>query len=347
MSVYTLDIDSSERDPILYPNPGDYVVELTNPIYDVKKISIASARIHASQFLINERNNIFDFVVHSTPETVVRVTLTPDNYNGKTLATELQTKVNNALGGNYLIDNIQFTYNNDKNEISITSVSSPAGGAYDFSFKFYDGVNGYLSNTATQGYTTPHDIIGLPASNVKSNTPSTGGVADLLITGSLNLQGPDALVIKISNGADELNKTVYSDTPFYTGKMLMCGDVINYSGSDDAVVHNFDSGSQNISKLRVQFFYSSNNRLIPYDFRNANHIIKLSIECTTDKLSRVPFKEEVGAEVDRVEKYTLPPNIQIPDFGDLNKWDAFIYIFLIVLTGIMFIVMTKPKRLIE
>ena len=54
MRVYTLDIDSSERDPTSYPNPGDYVVELRHPIYDVKKLSIVSARIHASQFLIND-----------------------------------------------------------------------------------------------------------------------------------------------------------------------------------------------------------------------------------------------------------------------------------------------------
>jgi hypothetical protein len=37
MSVYTLDIDSSERDPTIYPDPNDYVIELQNPIYNVKK----------------------------------------------------------------------------------------------------------------------------------------------------------------------------------------------------------------------------------------------------------------------------------------------------------------------
>ena len=111
---------------------------------------------------------------------------------------------------------------------------------------------------ATEGYTTPHDILGLPASNIRSNTTSPPEAQGLLITGSINLQGPDALIIKISNGADELTKTVYSDTPFYTGRILMCGDVINYSGADDAVEHNFDTGAQNISKLRIQFFYSSN-----------------------------------------------------------------------------------------
>ena len=44
MKVHTLDIDSSERDPVLYPNPADYVVSLKSPIYDVTKISMISAQ---------------------------------------------------------------------------------------------------------------------------------------------------------------------------------------------------------------------------------------------------------------------------------------------------------------
>lgn len=347
MSVHTLDIDSGERDPIAYPNPGDYVVELKNPIYNVSKISLVSARIHASQFLINDRNKTFDFVVHSTPDTVVTVTLTPGNYSGKSLATELQTKVNAALGGAYVSSPIVFTYDKDKNELVITSLSSAAPAGSEFSFKFYDGINGYHSSVATEGYTTPHDIFGLPANNVRSNT-TPQEAQGLLITGSINLQGPDALILKISSGAEELNKTVYSDTPFYTGRVLMCGDVINYSGIDDAVEHNFESGSQNISKLRIQFFYSSNNRLIPYDFRNANHVLKLSIVGTTDKLSRVPMVKK-GTELlneERTEGYRLPPTIQ-GKVDDLNKWNAFIYIFLIILTGCFFMVFTKPRRLSE
>jgi hypothetical protein len=337
MSVYTLDIDSSERDPVTYPNPGDYVVELRHPIYDVKKLSIVSARIHASQFLINDRNKTFDFVVHGTPDTLVTVTLSTGNYSGRTLAAELQTKVNNALGGAYISSPITFTYDKDKNEIAITSLSSAAPAGSEFSFKFYDGVNGYHSSVATDGYTTPHDIFGLPANNVRSNTTDLEAQG-LLITGSLNLQGPDALVIKISNGADELNKTVYSDTPFYTGRILMCGDVVNYSGADDAVEHNFDTGTQNISKLRIQFFYSSNNRLIPYDFRNANHILKLNIECSTDKLYTTPKV---------MKDFSLPPPVRIPEMEDPDRWKGYVYIFLIVFIGLAFILLTRPKKLSE
>ena len=173
--------------------------------------------------------------------------------------------------------------------------------------------------------------MGLPASNVTS-------VNNTLTTGSINLQGPDALILKISSGAEELNKTVYSDTPFYTGRILMCGDVINYSGVDDAVEHNFDTGAQNISKLRIQFFYSSNNRLIPYDFRNANHILKLNIECSTDKLQNVP-------KVDK--KFELPPPIRIPSIEDPSRWNGMIYIFAIIAAGIFFIFVAKPKKLSE
>jgi len=84
MKVHTLDIDSSERDPVLYPNPGDYVVHLKNPIYDVTKISLISARIHNSQYLIHDRNNQFD--INGTP-----VTIPIGNYSGQDLAQAIVT----------------------------------------------------------------------------------------------------------------------------------------------------------------------------------------------------------------------------------------------------------------
>ena len=316
MSVYTLDIDSSERDPVSYPNPGDYVVELRHPIYDVKKLSIVSARIHASQLLVNDNNNTFSInnTINNTINTAI-ITLDNGNYSGRTLATELDSKL---PGG------ITSSYDKDKNDITFT-------GSSEFTFNFYGGTNGYHSSVAVDGKTTPHDILGLPASNVTSTN-------NTLTTGSVNLQGPDALVIKISNGADELNKTVYSDTPFYTGRILMCGDVINYSGSDDAVEHNFDTGTQNISKLRIQFFYSSNNRLIPYDFRNANHILKLNIECSTDKLYTTPKV---------VKDFSLPPPVRIPEMEDPDRWKGYVYIFLIVFVGLAFILLTRPKKISE
>lgn len=306
MSVYTLDLDSSERDPLLYPNPGDYVIDLINPIYNVTKISMISARIHSSQLLINDRNNTFSI-------SGTTVSLANNNYSGSTLAAELVNQSSNIETA---------VYDSVTNTITLN-------GAEAFTFDFYGGINGYSSSTSA-GYTTPHDILGLPASNVAS-------VGNTLTTGSINLQGPDAIIFKLSSGSAEFNKTVFTETPFYTGRILTCGDVINYSGSDDAVVHTFDSGpAKSITSLRVQFFYSSNNRLIPYDFRNANNIIKLNIECSTGKLENVP----------RVKKdFSLPPPMLIPDLEDSNRWGAFIYIFLIVITGLILVVFSRPRRI--
>jgi hypothetical protein len=307
MKVHTLDIDSGERDPVLYPNPGDYVVHLKNPIYDVTKISLISARIHNSQYLIHDRNNQFD--INGTP-----VTIPIGNYSGTELAQAVTTASSVITSS---------SFNKDTNAITFTG-SSP------FTFEFYGGTNGYI--TGTNGYTTPHDILGLPSSNVSSTTSSPY----TLETGSINLQGADAIIVKLSSGSDEFNKTVFSETPFYTGRILLCGDVINYSGVDDTVEHNFDSGSQKtISSLRVQFYYSSNNRLIPYDFRNANHILKLAVTCSTDKLENV-------AKVER--DFSLPPPMSIPELEDPRRWDAFISIFMVVATGLfLLLVMRKPK----
>lgn len=304
MSVYTFEIDSGERDPILYPNANDYVIHLKTPVFNVTKISLISARIHASQLLINERNNTFTV----NGETI---SLSNDNYDGYSLATELENKISNINTAEFL-SNI--------NSIVLT-------GSEDFTFSFYDGVNGYTKNV--DGYTTPHDVLGLPSANVSS-------FENTLTTGSLNLQGPDALVVKLSSGTHEFNKTVFADSPFYTGRILMCGDVVNYSGADDAVVHNFDSGPHNtLDRLKVQFFYSSNNRLIPYDFRYANHILKFSIECLTGKPQTLPKV---------VKNFSLPPPMRIPEFDNPNRWNGFIYIILIVITGIVFVIFTKPRR---
>ena len=88
MKVHTLDIDSGERDPVLYSNPSDYVVHLKNPIYDVTKISLISARIHNSQYLIHSRNNQFDVLTNGGSTQTVTIPI--GNYNGEELAEAIQ-----------------------------------------------------------------------------------------------------------------------------------------------------------------------------------------------------------------------------------------------------------------
>lgn len=309
MKVHTLDIDSSERDPILYPDPGDYVIHLNNPVYNVSKITIISAKIRNSQLLINDRNNRFTINTASASETVV---IPIGNYTGA----ELAAAVVQQSG---IVDSA--TYDSDTNTITYSNANSS-----NFTFAFYGGENGYTDSN--NEYTTPHDVLGFVGSNIHSASYN-------LQSGNMNLQGIDAFVLKLSSGSNEFNKTVYSSTPFYTGKILASGDIINYSGNDDAVEYNFDSGVlQTISSIRVQFYYSSHGRLIPYDFRNANHILKLGLTCSTDKLENVP----------KIEKdFSLPPPVHIPEFEDVNRWDAFVSIFIIVFVGVLLMLIIKRR----
>ena len=175
MKVHTLDIDSGERDPVLYSNPSDYVVHLKNPIYDVTKISLISARIHNSQYLIHSRNNQFDVLTNGGSTQTVTIPI--GNYSGEELAAAINTNCTIITGA---------TFDKDTNAITFT-------GSSDFTFLFYTGTNGYTSGT--NGYTTPHDVLGLPASNVSSTSSS-------LETGSINLQGADAIIVKLSSGSD-------------------------------------------------------------------------------------------------------------------------------------------------
>ncbi len=324
MKVHTLDIDSGDRDPILYPDSGDYTVFLNNPIYNVSKLKLISARIHNSQLLIHDRNNTFTMNTATYSETV---TLPNGNYEGAELAS-------NLVQHSDIVDTA--TYLSTTNDIEISNLTN------DFTIAFYGGENGYTSDT-TQ-YTTPHDVLGLPPNNVHSTSNS-------LKTGSINLQGVDAFVLKLSSGSDEFNKTIYFNTPFYTGKILTFGDVVNYSGADDTLEYDFHSGEQQtISSIRVQFFYSSNGRLIPYDFRNANHVLKFALTCSTDKLENVPKvkipvdegeEEKKKEESDsKVEKYTIHGTEN--EAEDVDRWNAIMSIIFIILVG--FVLLLIPKR---
>ena len=207
---------------------------------------------------------------------------------------------------------------------------SGAPNSNTFSFKFFDGTNGYLSNTVV---TTPHQVMGFSSKNTK-----LGGS---VVSGAINLGGPNSLILRISSGPDEFTKTVYSASPFYTGHILMDGtDVVNFSGTDDPLTHEFYSGPQKyIKELQLKFFYMSNGRLIPYDFRNQDHILKFEITCSTDKLEGLP---RVPLEV--VEKEMSAP-ISTPEIVEgVYKWKMeYISIGIIIFMGFVLLLLMKRK----
>jgi hypothetical protein len=315
MKVYTLDIDSSERDPILYPGQNSYVIELKNPVYDIKKIKLLSAKIPYTQLLINNTNNTFSINNYN-------FTLSERNYsNGYEIASELQTNLDIQTSN---ISSV--TFEEETNSLLFSNI----GTSNIFSLDFYSGTNGYLSEI--ENITTPHQILGFTSLDYTSKNGE-------IRSGSINLEGPNDIILRISSGSDDFNKSIYSNTPFYTGRILKNGNITTYNGADDPIEHLFHSGQHKVlSHLKFEFFYMSHGRLIPYDFRNQDHILKLELECSLDKLEGLP----------KVQKtFDLPPPISIPEFENPYKWKEYIYISVIVVVGTLLMMLLRPKRLSE
>ena len=320
MKVHTLNIDSSERDTSVYAYANSYVVNLDNPIYDISNIKLVSARIPTPQLMTCATNKTFKV-------DGVSITLNETNYsNGYVLATDLDIELAPA---NTHIDSVIFDEETDSLVFSNTHAS---GG--NFTLQFYSGTNGYSSNASP--LTTPHQLMGFSSKDFTS----TGKV---LRSGAINLDGPNSLILKLTTGSDEFTQTVYTSTPFYTGHILLDGtDSINFSGTDDKLVHHFHSGAQKMIKdVKIEFFYMSHGRLIPYDFRNQDHILKFEISGSTDKLENLP-KVPIE-EPKKVEKEE--PIISIPEIvKNTYKWrKEYLYIGLIVLVGLLLLFFMKAK----
>lgn len=328
MKVHTLDIDSSERDTNVYTYANSYTVNLKEPIYDVTNIKLISARIPTPQLTTCVTNKTFSIYDSGAPDDLVEVTLNETNYaDGDALATDLDLLMQPPLT---CIDQVVF----DSDTQALTFSNTDVGSSNTFTFQFFDGTNGYLSNAAV---TTPHQVMGFSSKN-----PT---VSDSIVSGAINLEGPNSLILRITSGSDEFTKTVYSATPFYTGHILLNGsDFINYHHADDPLTHEFYKGPQKyIRDLHFEFFYMSHGRLIPYDFRNQDHIMKFEITCSTDKLEGLP---KVPLEV--VEK-ELPPPISIPEvIVDTYRWKDYLSIGMIIFVGlILLIIMRRKPRLSE
>jgi len=325
MKVHTLNIDSSERDTGIYAYANSYVVNLDNPIYDISNIKLVSARIPTPQLMTCATNKTFKV-------DGVSITLNETNYsNGYVLAEDLDIELAPA---NTHIDTVIFDEETDSLVFSNTQASD------DFTLQFYSGTDGYLSNASP--LTTPHQLMGFSSKDFTS-------INNTLRSGAINLNGPNSLILKLTTGSDEFTQTVYTSNPFYTGHILLDGtDSINFNGVDDKLVHHFHSGAQKMIKdVKIEFFYMSHGRLISYDFRNQDHVLKFEITGSTDKLENLP-KVPIE-ESKKVEKEEPKPIISIPAIvKNTYKWrKEYLYIVLIVLVGLLLLFFMKGKPINE
>jgi len=331
MESYILDIDSSERDPLKYTSPNDYVIKLNRRMYNVTNIKLVSALIPNSQLLINKGNKQFDV---GTGNTVV---LTEGTWtDGYQLASNLTDSLTDFSGAN----DIAVSYDQNTQALSFTS-------SVNFSFDFYGGSNGYVTNSNVG---TPANVLGFTFANT---TPAT-----TLISNVVNFYGPNSLILGLSSGSSTFDKMVYmnggefsfgniySDVPVtqplkttYMGRILTSdktGDMLDYNGRDDPVDHQFYKGPEkSIDRLRVKFFYNNGSKLIPYDFGNRNHVLKIEFTCSLDKLNNLERN---------VTPTALPPPIEIERKERISYKQKQMFIIIAVALSVGLLLLSMFKR---
>lgn len=322
MKVYTLDIDSGERDTAIYPNPSAYTVYLKTPVYNVSNIEVVSVRIPTPR-VINAYNNTFtvrdingSYDVHINP-------LDSNISNTSQFSAYVTTLISNA--GCNTINSVQHSHGR--------FIFSNTNASHNFSLNFYSGTNGWTSNNIS--YTTPNQLFGFPAIDATStNSVLVGGESDLV-------HPPKTFVLKISSGSSGFHQDIYTVSPFYTGVFMNNETDTNakpymlFKSQDDMFRYEYNTGPQKeINSLTFEWYHKENNKLIPIDFKNRDHAIKLTLHGNKDKLESLP-------KVDR--KTDLPPPISIPELENPYRWKEYASIALIVFVGLIALMLTKRK----
>jgi hypothetical protein len=332
MKVHTLDIDSGERDTELYECANNYNITLKTIIYNITKLEVISTRLPKPR-LFNHFNN--KFTIHDDNGTYnaeidpLNVSLI-NNPSKSTVATYLQDTVIPSTGCT-TID--QVSYTNGRFEFSNTLTTS------DFNLDFYNGVDGWTSNVISR--TTPNQIFGLSSSNVMSSS-------GIIRCGQPDISfAPKTFVLKISSGSDDFNQDSYTNTPFYTGVFMnnetdATQEYLTFYSQDDLFVHEYNNGPQKqISNLKIEWYSKENNKLIPIDFKERDHAIKLRIHGSTDKLINLPQNQEETIHEETIHEKS---KINIPEIVEnVYIWKEYIYIGVIILIGLILTLFMKKK----
>jgi len=243
----------------------DYRVELRSFISDVKHLRIHQIDIPASRYIIHSYNNVFRFqetTAQNTLGTYHEIEIDVGDYTGTTLATELQTEMNNVGVATYTV-----SYNSATQKFTITQ---GLGGDL-FNILFTDGQD---TNSFTQykyiqysigrilGF-RPYNLLGVAGATVVSDLIADFSEDEYLLLAIENMHNIEHLRdSKISSDIVcpvyyESSKNKYTYT--YNGEPFADIELDNYT---------------EISKLHISLYDQYGH---PYETNGINHSIILSI----------------------------------------------------------------------
>tara|TARA_R110002074_G_scaffold123453_1_gene258917 strand:- start:641 stop:1627 length:987 start_codon:yes stop_codon:yes gene_type:complete len=294
---YLLEVDSSQRDVVKYPNPNDYKVEINRPMYNISQVKLISARIPLPQWTIDEFNNKMQV-------DGLDVVLDKRDYlTGTALATDLSLQ----------LSPIAVTFNTNTKLLTFTQGGTPFN--------------------ITLNAQSPAAVFGFVPSATQVASATVLGV-ETIVSEVIDIDGPTSLIMSLNgDDRDDIKNDLYIAneeqaplhffgriiTVAYTQKRL-----IDMNGNDDPVRHNFFRGTESyVQRLHIRFYCNNFKEVHPYNFKLRNHILKFEITCNLDKMSLTKDDHVVPKMLE------LPPPLDIGRFGDqyglLGNKDVLIY----------------------
>lgn len=299
MKTISVDVDSSERDPSVYPAPNDYTVRLNKRLYGVTKITLTAARIPNCQNLIGPSNQTIKV------NGVTKVIPAGTYING----TDLASNVASGLAGS------------DVNSVTFNSTTSTLtfSGPSPFTLNFPWG-------------NSPADVLGFTGVDVTGSSVTSGKI-NLHGPSSIFLRltvGGDDLDKDVFvnggtftfNGVTGLSQSLAQIPPHYIGRIVLgnLGDTKLYNQTDASI--SYKVPNLNVNDIRIRMYWNNGTKLVPYDFGSRNHMLKFDIECETDRFNKV---YEVPESVDE-----LPPPVEDQDDVEPRRLsNNYVYIIIV------------------
>jgi hypothetical protein len=157
---------SQDRNDSVYPNISNYVINLKNEYRNVISIFLSNAFIPNSIYTIDTRNNLIYF--QETFGTTLIATIESGDYTGSTLATAIQTSLNNAPNSSST-----YTVTFDLSSYKLKISSNLTGGEHIFNMLFYGGTELCQDNQLKAIYPARScgRVIGFPKINTSYFVP--------------------------------------------------------------------------------------------------------------------------------------------------------------------------------
>jgi hypothetical protein len=316
--VEYIHVDSRIRDSNLYPNGNAYTLYLTNPLKNISKVELVSAKIPNSIYNLNLGSNVLNFGGTSN------LSLAPSFFSASTLASEI-TNTGRLPSG------LSVYYSANEGKYIFYSASS------------------FTMNATTQEMAT---MLGVPFGVVQTATGPVAGT-DLVYGSNTTLTGK--YYLKSSNVADfTTNEFLFLDIMELRNQKLNLGSKITGNTFvNTQASHAFGPVTLDVISGSIKTFKENGDYALAIDYPHVvEKLTRLTVTWRDINGNPVIFN---GANNNsfmlRVTRTDVPPNVDrdsklpIPvpwDGGTINNPKVIIMIALVV--GLVMILLMKRKK---